>query len=470
MWEESRGGGVTIYRHERDGLLAIVKQGSSKWIWTVYDAATRQPLAASTRMVSCPTRADAYRAAEQAMVTLVEQRGQGSTFVPMGVRTIQTTPAVLLPDAVRLPAIRTAGELDTLLRQEYDRVLRDPEHNLAPYRRLLLYDALGPTAAFAPPAERVAQLEAGKLSLTRADRVRARIALLTALHVLPIWDAEIAHVPYLLPAEIANDIRYMLDVMVEFDLPIDVRPPLQALLAARPVDDDALYAQATRIAGGLPTAQAALLDELIQMRIRLHQADPDRCLRLAMDPGLLVHRAVAEGTFLAVVSTELPQYTLDLAEAVWHGTVDPAAVLPHRALIYQGLGTNLGLAEDELPTRAFDVVTATYEALNQVLGFGPFDGVQIAPDTREWTLMGTDAAAAAAVRASSGVFEGPYATDSFDPQRQRAFWEWWLTEAVPQAWAAEEGYDDSAIDMQPFRETVRVRRVQIGFIPRDPAS
>jgi hypothetical protein len=470
MWEESHGGGVTIYKQKRDGLLAIVQQGSAKWTWRVYDAATRQSLAASKGLAGSPTQADAYQAAEAAMAALVTQRGLGSAYVPLDVRTTQQTPAVMLPAAVWLPPIRTASELDTFLHQEYDRVLHDPEHNLAPYRRLLLYDALGSTAAFATPVERVAQLQAGKLSLTRADRVRARIARQTAHYVLPIWDAEIAHVPYLLPAEIESELRYILDVMIEFDLPPEVRPPLLALLAARPVDYEALYAQVPHIASELPTAQAALLDELIQMSIRLRQADSARCLRLALDPNLLLHRAVAEGTFLAVASTELPQYTLDLAEAMWQGAADPAAVLPHKALISQILGTNLGLADEELPARAFDVVNATYEALNQVLGFGPFDGVQITPDTREWTLLGTDAAAAAAVRAFSGVFDGPYATDTFDPERQRVFWEWWLTEAVPQAWAAEAAYDDSTLDMQPFRETVRVRRVHLGFLPRDPLS
>jgi hypothetical protein len=327
---------------------------------------------------------------------------------------------------------------------------------------LLLYDAFGPTCAFATPAERVTQLKASVLPLTRADRVRARIALQTAQYVLSIWDAEIAHVPLLLPAEIENGIRYSLDLMVEFDLPPETRPPLLALLATQPVDYPRLREQAALIASSLPTAQAALLHELIHMGIRLSQADHDNCLRLELDSNLLLHWAVADGTFLAVAITELPRYTLDLAEAVWHNEVDPAAVLPYKALIYQVLGTNLGLAEEELPARAFDVATSTYEAFNQVLGFGPFDGIQITPDTRERALLGTGAAAAAAVRAFSGVFDGPYATDTFDPQRQRAFWEWWLTEAVPQAWAAEAGFDDSAIDMQPFRELVRATRMQVG--------
>jgi hypothetical protein len=368
----------------------------------------------------------------------------------------------MLNDDMWLPTIRTAGELNRQLHHEYARVTQDPEHGLAPYRRLLLYDALGPTCAFATPAERVAQLKAGVLPLTRADRVRARIALQTALYVLPIWDAEIAHVPLLLPSEIENDIRYILDVMVEFDLPGEVRPSLLALLAARPVEYSRLQEQAATIADSLPAAQAALLQELIQMGIRLSRADRDRCLRFELDRSLIVHRAVAEGTFLAVPKTELPRYTLDLAEAVWQGEVDPAAVLPYQAIIYQMLGTNLGFAEEELPARAFDVVRSAYEALNQVLGFSPFDGVQITPDTSEWSLLGTDAAAASAVRAFSGVFDGPYATDTVDPQRQRAFWEWWLTKAVPNAWAAEEGFDDTAMDVRPFRETVQARRVRIG--------
>jgi hypothetical protein len=262
----------------------------------------------------------------------------------------------MLQDDVWLPTICTADELDLLLHHEYAYVAQDPEHGLAPYRRLLLYDALGPTCAFATPAERIAQLKVGVLRLTRADRVRARIALQTAPHVLPIWDAEIAHVPLLLPPEIENDIRYILDVMVEFDLPPEVRPPLLALLAARPVEYPRLQEQAAIIADSLPAAQAALLHELIQMGIRLSQADRDICLRLEMDPSLIVYRAVAEGTFLAVPKPELPRYTLDLAEAVWRGEIDPAAVLRYRALIHQMLGTNLGFAEEELPARAFDVV------------------------------------------------------------------------------------------------------------------
>lgn len=461
MWEESRGGGATIYKHKRDGLLAIVQQGSSKWIYMVYDATTLQPLAASTRMAITFTQADAYREAEAAMAALIAMRGDGPAWLPLSTPRAPVPPR---PALDWLPAIPTAAALEALLQQEYQRVQRDPEHNLAPARRLLLYDALGPTAVAATPIAWVDQLRAGMLPRTRADRVRARIALQTARRVLPIWDAEIMHVPYLLPPEIANDIRYMLDVMVEFDLPVEVRPPLLALLAARPVDYDALDAQATRIAADLPAAQAALLDELIQMSKRLLQADPERCLRLALDPKLLLDRAVAEGTFLAVADTELPQYTLDLAEAVWRGAVDPAAALPYLGLIDQIMGTNLGLADDELPTRAFDVLAATYEALSQVLGFGPFDGVAISPDTREAALLGSDAAAAAAVRAASGVFDDFFATESFDPQRQRAFWEWWLTEAIPQAWAAEAEGDDSMLDARPFRETVRVRRVHLGRV------
>lgn len=423
----------------------------------VYDATTRQLLAAS-KMAS-PTQENAYRAAEAAMDTLVNHQ---PIPVPTVFRTIQESQVSMVSDDMYLPTIRTVKELNTLLHQEYTRVAQDSEHNLAPYRRLLLYDALGPTCAFTTPAEQIAQLKACRLSLTRADRMRARIALQTAKYVLSIWDAEIAHVSLLLPAEIENNIHYALNLMAEFDLPPQHRSPLLALLATRSVDYPRLREQVALIVDTLPPAQATLFYELIQMGISLSQADPGNCLRLELNSNLLLHWAVADGTFLAVANTELPQYTLDLAEAVWHNEVDLAAVLSYKAIIYQILSSNLGLVDEELPARAFDVATSTYEALNQALGFGPFDGVQITPDTREWALMGTGAAAASAVRAFSGIFDGPFATNMFDPQRQRAFWEWWLTEAVPQAWAAEADFDDSAINMQPFRAWVRATRVQVG--------
>src|SRR6185295_16791575 len=145
--------------------------------------------------------------------------------------------------------------------------------------------------------------------------------------------------------------------------------------------------------------------------------------------------------------TELPVHTLQLAEGLLRGTVDPSNAITQSGDIRECFGNFL----------AYDVGKATYEALNQALGLGPFDRQEVTSMTTDAWLMGEGAAAAPALKAYSGVFADTISTTEYDPDKQQEFWLWWLTEAIPQVWAAEPDVADPPdLATMPFTATVRV--------------
>ena len=116
-----------------------------------------------------------------------------------------------------------------------------------------------------------------------------------------------------------------------------------------------------------------------------------------------------------------------------------------------------------------DVCEAADEAVNQALGLGPFNHLEISADTTEEELMGKGAAGSAAVKAWSNIYNGGLSTRSFDASRRREFWRWWLSDAIPQAIALEpEGTDD--IDVMPFNQTVEATRFVAGAIHESSAD
>lgn len=82
-----------------------------------------------------------------------------------------------LPQPTRLLLERDLRSLDT-----------EAETVLSPHRRLEYYASLGPTFAPATYIERLDRLrQAAVVPLTRADCIRAYLALLSAQRVLPLW-------------------------------------------------------------------------------------------------------------------------------------------------------------------------------------------------------------------------------------------------------------------------------------------
>lgn len=98
------------------------------------------------------------------------------------------------------------------------RALRhDPEYNLRPYYRLLVYESFGPTAYPHDLSEQVNRAKQDRIERIAGDRARGWLCYITALHVLPIWEAEIpqmlAHddgMPVDLPIQIVHTVRAVL--------------------------------------------------------------------------------------------------------------------------------------------------------------------------------------------------------------------------------------------------------------------
>lgn len=128
-----------------------------------------------------------------------------------------------------------------------------------------------------------------------------------------------------------------------------------------------------------------------------------------------------------------PERLLALAEAVIAGSADEVSCARYRALALSHFDSLSSLAAAPI------VVAAGYaaaQALAAALFDEAFDPERIDPAVSDNELdpMERDASYLAAV-VSAG---GPPWHSSTSAARRRAFWEWWLHEAVPAAWSADE--------------------------------
>lgn len=146
---------------------------------------------------------------------------------------------------------------------------------------------------------------------------------------------------------------------------------------------------------------------------------------------------------------DLPQMMLDMAEGVLNSTVSPNEA--NNALcddFYHAMGA---IAYD-VTYEVWCASNAAYSALKAVLGYKPFRIDEIDVSVSDDTLSPGDGdvalSALNAFTASDNDAPGVWAFTtkshsplSFDIQKRLEFWEWWLTEAIPQAWElAQETY------------------------------
>jgi hypothetical protein len=144
----------------------------------------------------------------------------------------------------------------------------------------------------------------------------------------------------------------------------------------------------------------------------------------------------------------IPHRMLKTAEEVLYQTLDVKTAHDHLWLgeYYHYLGS----LPYDLTYNAYCVVCAAYNALNMVFGNEPFHRVFWEPHPVDETTTDTrlqpekSDVASAAVQAYAAIDENepgvwcsdskPYKPITFDSQKRLAFWEWWLTEAIPIAW------------------------------------
>lgn len=136
----------------------------------------------------------------------------------------------------------------------------------------------------------------------------------------------------------------------------------------------------------------------------------------------------------ALPNNQLPEQILDLAEQVLNGSLDFEIARNASALdeLYQLLGGDL---EDEVPATVEFAGEAAYCAFVNIR-HQPFQNLLVdekLTDDKFYSQLGGDAASSA-VKAFAGVLMDGYWVKKSDPQKRLEFWEWWLTEAIPQAW------------------------------------
>lgn len=360
-------------------------------------------------------------------------------------------------------------DLQHLLARERALLAQAPEQALRPLSRIEIYAAIGPTYLSTSHDDRIALIRSGQAQLTRADRVRARLALLTAEYVLPLWFSALEEFGFLEEDSLAAEFYYALSELVRLHVADAAQPTLNAFLEATPVNYATLREQVERLSSdAVAEAQRSVLLEFIAIGhlLAANAADSADCFTL--DPRLVEARSVFRMP-LAVI----PLHTLQLARGLLDGTASARNALAQQEELFEGLGNNFGYADEDFPARAYYVCLAAAEALKQALGLGPFDRQRVTAATTDEVLEGEGAAAAPALKAYSGIFMGTLATNKYDAEKRREFWTWWIESALPRAWEAEaEQAPVSNAPTMPFQQTVRVTAYWTGleFLFEEPPS
>ena len=139
-----------------------------------------------------------------------------------------------------------------------------------------------------------------------------------------------------------------------------------------------------------------------------------------------------------------PEDLLALARRLAEGTLirDAAEVFEALEYSYHGYGHLWVL---DIPHNVYLAVSAAYDALREACAFTePLSGLTsvflLAPDGQPlrgdaWSdeQLAGDGSADAASSAAIAYACSPHDTP-IDPGKLRAFWDWWLTEAIPYAW------------------------------------
>lgn len=343
-----------------------------------------------------------------------------------------------------------------IIAQERDLLKRVPEKALLPARRLAVYAACGPTYFSSTYEERLALIMSGQARLTYADRVRARLALLTAEHVLPLWLPALEEARLLTQDQIDASVGYALSALISQHVAAHVQALLSLILEHTPIPYERLREQIDQLPPeALAEPQRSVLLEYLTLGRLMIDLPTSEALALPLDSRLAAARSIYEMPLAA-----FPYHVVQLARGVEEQHIRPDDALSQAGDIHAALGN---MFEDDLPAQGYYITLAALEALYQAIGIGPFDRQEVTPTTTDELLQGEGAAAAPALKAASGVFEGVYATDAYDPVQRQIFWSWWIQEAIPQAWTMEATPVAPDAATMPFERTVRTTAYPTGI-------
>jgi hypothetical protein len=251
-----------------------------------------------------------------------------------------------------------------IIREELTFLEDNSAYDLDPQRRMDIYRALGPLSVTDKQAWFAHIKAKAPPHLTSADRVRLRIAMLTAHKVVPLWQTACQETE-------AN--------FTEHEDPEEIQRQEQEYLVQRrqtAIEHISVY--------DVPRAFTAT--HIMEMAGRMF-------------------------------SGEVLDYVAFASEANEWWQIYP---------------------RPEGMEREYCIKWACQEYLYETLGWSQhFQDLRVY-DTDDPEVVAydhTEAPAGYAVLAYAGVFQG--ATPGFDDDKRRAFWRWWLAEAIPFAWRLE---------------------------------
>lgn len=218
--------------------------------------------------------------------------------------------------------------------------------------------------------------------MTYADRVRARLALLTAEHVLPRWLPTLDVAQLLTPDQIDASVGYAVGELIHLHVAAHVHAPLSAALQHTPIAYDLL----AQVIAALPPEtlaepQRSVLLEYLALGRFMTELPPSIAIARALDS----RRATARSIYRMPLAA-LPYHVVQLARGVVDHQVRPDEALHQVGEIQDALGN---MVEDDFPAQGYYITAAALEALNQALGLGPFDGQEITPTTTDEWLQAT---------------------------------------------------------------------------------
>ncbi len=323
-------------------------------------------------------------------------------------------------------------ELRQQLEAELEFVRQEKEHQLPLPRRLALYDALGDTFPELTALAPARRLQEGIVSLTVGDRVRARLAILTARKVLPLWYEELNAAGLLAQSELDRELCYLIELLIEERVTEREQERLLTFLDTEPINQAALRAAIAALSSDevSPDVQQIMLETIDSSLVTDAPAPA-----LSSEAGVTL--PVWRKPLATVWTKDIPAHLLLMAEAVLQGGADIHAIFAESCEAHTILGNYFGYDEEEFPERAYLAAEAALEALNMALGLGWYKTFKVDKVQAESErLMGRGPAEQMAASAYSVEVdkEGRWLAD---PERLLAFWEWWLTEAIPAAWESE---------------------------------
>lgn len=382
-------------------------------------------------------------------------------------------------------------EIEKLIEEELELLRNDPEHDIKPIRRQAIYNAFGPPSedirlqrmkeeleavrndpnldpvikamrrmdiykVLAPKPDsflaymlgqdmeaarrspKFSQLHSEEFKGNRPDyyalipgiepiryKVTSHLAIVTAKYVLPIWEESMSKIT---GDDVEEDLFESFYHWVEESADIESKKYLLEILSS--------FSQNTRF-------MAKQIADLSNQKVDSKWREATIYLLEGKDVQALIAALVAQGDKADwahspsfVTNYNLAQYLVSLAEGVLQGTVLRLGAGKVGNEVHYILGNIPEIWE--ISAQADDAGQAAIAALRQVLAGLPNFNEYISRNnaiTDVSIFAGQGDAASSAVQAYANIYE-EFDFIDVDIEKRLEFWEWWLTKAIPAAWAA----------------------------------